>query len=313
MQDFLRRNFWIVNLVVIGCGAYLLAGVVTEFGATAVLSGTDRKTTSRSKPQPSGGALSIKPPSSGSLASTLMGRNPFDAEPKEVPEDEMAGTGDEGEGGLAQSDLAIDLLGTLVSDRPEWSMATIKMEGASKLVRIGVSLEDRAEVIEIAERYIILMEGNERKVVKLWDAKKQKRPDRGSRSPFRPVSSIRGRSPGNDFSKGVKKVGPHEYNIDRGMLEENLSDLTKLGMQARIIPNYVGGKYHGFRMVGIRPNSLYRAIGLNSGDLITRVNGHDIDTPNKAISLFEELRSSPTIALDIERRGRKVTLTYKVK
>lgn len=310
MQDFLRRNFWVVNLAVIGTGSYLLAGVVTEFAATAVLSVAEEGAAGKSSTPPPSKASSVKPRSSSSLAGTLAGRNPFDAEPEFV-EAEEEGDGEEGgEGGLEESDLDVDLLGTLVSDRPEWSMATIKMHGSSKLVRIGVSLEDRAEIVEIAARYIILLEGQKRKVVKLWDEKSKEEPKgKGPRRPFRPVTS-KGRS---DFSKGVKKVGPHEYNIDRGMLEENLQDLTKLGMQARIIPNYVDGKYHGFRMVGIRPNSLYRAIGLNSGDLVTRVNGNDIDTPNKAIQLFEELRKSPTIALDVERRGRKLTLTYKVK
>ena len=37
MQEFLRRNFWVVHLVALGVGAYLLAGVVTEVAATAFL------------------------------------------------------------------------------------------------------------------------------------------------------------------------------------------------------------------------------------------------------------------------------------
>jgi general secretion pathway protein C len=97
------------------------------------------------------------------------------------------------------------------------------------------------------------------------------------------------------------------------MLEENLQDLSKLGMQARIVPNYEGGRYAGFRLVGVRPDSIYKAIGLQSGDLIRRVNGSDIDTPNKAIELFEQLRNSPSISLDIERRGQKVTQMYQIK
>lgn len=97
------------------------------------------------------------------------------------------------------------------------------------------------------------------------------------------------------------------------MLEENLQDLTKLGMQARIVPNYEAGQYNGFRLVGVRPDSLYKAIGLQSGDMISRVNGQNIDTPNRAIQLFEELRSSSNIAVDIERRGKKITLNYQIK
>jgi general secretion pathway protein C len=63
----------------------------------------------------------------------------------------------------------------------------------------------------------------------------------------------------------------------------------------------------------VRPDSLYKAIGLQSGDMISRVNGQNIDTPNRAIQLFEELRSSSNIAVDIERRGKKITLSYQIK
>ena len=47
--------------------------------------------------------------------------------------------------------------------------------------------------------------------------------------------------------------------------------------------------------------------------MISRVNGQNIDTPNRAIQLFEELRSSSNIAVDIERRGKKITLSYQIK
>lgn len=309
MQEFLRRNFFVVNLALIAVGSYLLAGVVTEFAATAIFQ----------KGAPSSGALvvgpatiAVRPAPPDPLLSLAAGRNPFDAEPIVQPEAEG-----EGDGGAEPelAEIGVDLLGILVSARPEWSLAMVRAQGEMKMVRVGSLLMDRAEVVEIASRYLVLRLGDNQKVVKLWAEKTAgtARPGMvGPPRPFTPAAGMPG-APGSDFSRGVKKVGPNEFHIERTMLEENLQDLTKLGMQARIIPNYVDGKYQGFRLVGIRPDSLYRAIGLESGDLVTRVNGQDIDTPNKAIQLFEELRNSPTIMLDLERRGQKVTMTYKVK
>jgi general secretion pathway protein C len=148
-------------------------------------------------------------------------------------------------------------------------------------------------------------------VVRLWDVKTGGKP---GATPARPMASV-GPAPaaGDAYSKGVKKTGQYEFQIDKGMLEENLADLGKIGLQARIVPNYEDGKYHGFRLVGIRPDSLYRAIGLESGDLIKRVNGRDLDSPNKAIELFEQLRSSANISLDVDRRGQKVQMQYQIK
>lgn len=309
MQEFLRRNFFVVNLALIAVGSYLLAGVVTELAATAIF----RRAAPSSGAAVAGPAtVAVRPAPPDSLLSVAGGRNPFDADPIVQPEPEG-----EGEGGheLELADIGVDLMGILVSSRPEWSLAMVRAQGEMKMVRVGSLILDRAEVIEIASRYLMLKLGDKQKVVKLWAEKTAATPRPGVAGPPRPFEAVATPAPGtgSDFSRGVKKVGPYEFHIERAMLDENLQDLTKLGMQARIIPNYVDGKYQGFRLVGIRPDSLYRAIGLESGDLVTRVNGQDIDTPNKAIQLFEELRNSPTIMLDLERRGQKVTMTYKVK
>ena len=307
MQEFLRRNFYFVYLAAIVVGSYLAAGVVTEFAATAILKAQG----------PSRGAaiarptsVNVRPAPPESVVAIASGRNPFDAEPPVQPETEE----EQETKGPDLADLGVNLLGVLVARRPEWTMALVQVQGQTQIVGIGSLILDRAEVVQIASRYLVVRMGEHQKVVKLWGEKVGPKPP-GAMGPPRPFAMGDQPPPGlgGDAAKGVKKVGPYEYHIDRGMLDENLQDLTKLGMQARIIPNYVDGKYQGFRLVGIRPDSLYRAIGLESGDLVTRVNGQDIDTPNRAIQLFEELRNSPTITLDLERRGQKVTMTYKVK
>ena len=116
-----------------------------------------------------------------------------------------------------------------------------------------------------------------------------------------------------DLSKGVKKTGPYDYQIDRGMLDEQLQDLSKLGSQARVVPNYRNGKYEGFKLVGVRPGSLYRSIGVRSGDVIKSVNGKAIDSPNKALELFEQLKASSNIQLEIERRGQPKQPNYAIQ
>ena len=111
----------------------------------------------------------------------------------------------------------------------------------------------------------------------------------------------------------MKKTGPYDYQIDRGMLDEQLQDLSKLGSQARVVPNYRNGKYEGFKLVGVRPGSLYRSIGVRSGDVIKSVNGKAIDSPNKALELFEQLKASSNIQLEIERRGQPKQLNYAIQ
>ena len=197
-----------------------------------------------------------------------------------------------------------------------------------------MELEESVTITSIHRTYITLQRRESKELIRLWADRpvggrggarggkygKAGSAARGARSSYRPPSvgrrsSSSGRPPASstNYEKGVAKVGEWEYKIDRGMLENELSDLTRLGMQARVVPNYIGGKYQGFKLVGVRPNSLYRAIGVRSGDVIKRVNGMEIDSPNKALQLFEKLRTSRRISLDITRNGVNRTLYYKIQ
>ena len=97
------------------------------------------------------------------------------------------------------------------------------------------------------------------------------------------------------------------------MLDEQLTDLTQLGMQARVIPNYRKGKYEGFKLVGVRPGSLYRAIGIRSGDIVRSINGEAINSPNKAMELFNKLKNSSSLNLEVERRGKIEQFNYAIR
>ena len=321
MQDFIRRHFWAVTLLIIAGGAYLAAGLVSESLGIAFLGGVSGSGASASNIMPDNTTARppVKPVSGAALVSAASERNIFNAEPEIIEEGSFTESdgspmmsGDSGD----RINIHLKLLGTLVSPNPEWSLATILMNNSSKLVRVGLLLDDVVEVAQIHPRYIVLRQGENYRVVTVWDADQPKpnTPSQGARRSALGRGAISSKSKSSSkFANGIRKKGPYDYQIDKNMLEEQLQDLTKLGMQARIVPNYEAGKYAGFRLVGVRPSSLYKAIGLQSGDLLRRINGEDIDTPNKAIQLFEQLRNANQIAIDVVRRGKKVTMNYSIQ
>ena len=106
----------------------------------------------------------------------------------------------------------------------------------------------------------------------------------------------------------VSKIAENHYRIDG----KALNDHAQLGMQARVLPHHRNSQYEGLKLVGIRPGSLYRAIGVRSGDIIRRVNDVDITAPSKAMAIYHHLKNSPKMVLVIERRGHPVTLTIDI-
>ncbi len=142
------------------------------------------------------------------------------------------------------------------------------------------------------------------------DRSRMERVSRPSSKVCRTQPSI---TPAIDWSRAVRKKKKFHYEISKKAINQQLADLTSLGMQARIIPRYREGRYEGFRLVGVRPNSFYQALGLLSGDIIHRINEQSINSTSKALELFEKFKKARAVRLEIERRGKPLTLTYDVR
>jgi general secretion pathway protein C len=340
MSALLKKHFWAVNLAAIAALAWSASATVSTLVGSALFVVPEAPEVSALATSAAGAARDMgRIPGDLGASDTLSVRHVFDLRPppegdEEDASDEMDGEETEldSSGKLEESELPIELVGTLVTEESATSMATLSVSGESKLGWVGTELLDgQATLAAIAPRHIVVREGASLKVIRLW-ADKGAAGKAGTGGPGRKGAARGAGSRGaaarataaakattsskpkkTDFSKGVKKTGPYDYQIDRGMLDEQLADLSKLGSQARVVPNYRNGKYEGFKLVGVRPGSLYRSIGVRSGDVIKSVNGKPIDSPNKALDLFEQLKASSSIQLEIERRGQPKQLNYSIQ
>lgn len=326
MSALFKKYFWVVNLVFVAALAWIAASAMSSVaGASLFIVPAPPKSSTEGEDA----AILATGRVSGELqaATTLSERRIFDLadhaeEVVEVVEEEPPAEVDPN-AELTESELPIDLVGTLVHQDAETSMATLTIDGKNELAWVGTSLLDgQAEVVAIGARHIIVKEATVLKVVKLWsDKAAQPAPGRainprGSVAPPvrpRPTPTTNSAAAKPDYAQGVKKTGPYDYELDKGMLDQQLQDLSALGTQARVVPNYRNGKYEGFKLVGVRPGSLYRSIGIRSGDVIKSINGRPIDSPNKALELFDQLKSSSALNVEIERRGQPKQLNYSIK
>jgi general secretion pathway protein C len=115
-----------------------------------------------------------------------------------------------------------------------------------------------------------------------------------------------------DLGKGIKKTGDNSYEVEQSEVDKALGNLSSLATQARIVPAFEGGKPVGFKLFSIRPNSLYSKIGIQNGDVIKRINGYEINSPDKALEIYQKLKDSKNVTLDLKRRGKPMTLEYGI-
>jgi hypothetical protein len=95
-----------------------------------------------------------------------------------------------------------------------------------------------------------------------------------------------------------------------GEVDNALVNLSGVTTQARIVPSFEDGRLVGFKLYSIKPGSIYAKVGLENGDVIQRINGHQVSTPDKALELYHYLEGARSVSIDFLRRGERSTVTF---
>jgi general secretion pathway protein C len=111
---------------------------------------------------------------------------------------------------------------------------------------------------------------------------------------------------------GVRKLTDTRYEIDKAIIDSSLSNLNTLATQARLVPSFKNGVANGFKLFQIQPGSLYSSIGIENGDVITRINGYEINSPDKALEIYQKLRESSHVTLELDRGGQNIKKDYSI-
>ncbi|AFE05079.1 general secretion pathway protein C [Corallococcus coralloides DSM 2259] len=206
---------------------------------------------------------------------------------------------------LRRSTLGIRLLGTLVAQDPRWSMASIHELPAGSAHSLMVS-----DIIQGARVFAIERE----RILLLVDGRLEYVDGSGSVPPVAVNVHPGAAQPGgSSLGRGIRETGPDTYAVPREDVTEALTHLNELSMQARVVPAFKDGRPMGFKLFSIREESFYSRLGLRNGDVLQRINGLDLDSPDKALEAFTKLRDARRIELQIERGGAPVRKTFDVQ
>lgn len=83
--------------------------------------------------------------------------------------------------------------------------------------------------------------------------------------------------------------------------------------EARAVPFLVGGQVKGFSLSQIVPNSVYEKLGLKNGDVVSSINGIDLNDAARAIQTLNSLRNETKIDIEILRDGQPVNLKVNIQ
>ncbi|MCG8425452.1 MAG: hypothetical protein MJE77_46840 [Proteobacteria bacterium] len=314
MQDYIRKYFWLVGIVVVAICAALAGKSVNHIVEGLFLSDSAKP----AKPVQVTKARTPKKTRRSKFGDPLAKRNIFCAECQPVePSAVAANPGDPNS--VPFTALPLELVATNVSRNPDDSFATIrnttsKSQGA---YWVEQSIPEAGKVVAIAGRYVDFenQTSKRRERIALMTTITRKSTPKATPRPTPPRSS---RSQKRDelsamIDEGVKKIDDNNYEIDESLRSKVLSNPMSVARGARIVPSVKNGKPNGFKLYAIRPSSVYAKIGFRNGDTIHAINGYDLTTPDKALEVYTKLKDAGNLSVTLTRRGKPVTINYTIR
>jgi len=305
MEPLFRKHFWVFTAAFVGLVALIAAWTASDW-AGGKLRGP--------RAFASGGAA--RPPAQPAAVPSFDALARLTGLPPPAQADEAPGAEEPG-AGLAKTTLPVKLLGTLVATDPRWSIATVQdlatQKSASYLV--GEDIQG-AEVLAISRGEVLVRNAGRRELI---TPQPGEGPTPAPAASPTPVAAVGPRvEPGGGAPKkgpqlNVRPTGENQYELPRQELTRTLANLNDVALQARIVPAFKDGVAQGFKLFSIRPDSIYAKIGVQNGDVIRRINGFDLNSPEKALEVYSKLKESSRIDIEIERNGSVIRNTYNIR
>ena len=300
---FFRKYAWTANLALLFATAWLAAKTVNTFVGALI----------RPRPEVDLAAASAPPPRPqlpvtldtdalyrliGQQAPKTDGGSPQASAPTPRNCEDPAAE-------PTRSDLRMQLVASVIAERPRFSLATISDLATRETHVLGVG--DQVGNVRLLGVQRVRDErdatGNGFKVVAVicnGTVKEYLDAEAGSGASEAPANL------------GTAPVPPPRPEIERGVLDATLGDLNKVATQARIVPSFKNGAANGFKLFSIQPGSLYASIGIENGDVVQRVNGYEINSPEKALELYQKLKESGHVTIELERGGQVIRKEYNI-
>lgn len=197
--------------------------------------------------------------------------------------------------------LNLKLTGIFSSNDEEQSRALIKDDsGKQRPYGIGDDIPGNAKLYSIHADRVLLERAGRYETLRLeqdklsGQASTNQRRNKGSRSG----------APSNITGAALASLSE--------VREELLQDPTKAGQYIRLQPVYNQGQLQGYRLYPGKNRQLFKDVGLRAGEMVTSVNGTQLDDPTRALQMLTELSTTTQMAITLERAGQSRTVNINL-
>lgn len=199
--------------------------------------------------------------------------------------------------------LKVTLKGIMITGDDATNMAVIENNNTkqSKNYKVGDKIED-AQLIRIMKNKVSIVRSNGQQET-LYVNKRDAQLDQLV-------------SPQGDWSTVITKINENTYSVDPDAFIIKVRNLAQFIDLLNLTTVYRAGKSIGCRVGKVQSNGLATALGLQMGDIITKVNEISADTTDNRYAIYQELTKlelGATITVYLQRNGIEQVITYTLK
>ena len=304
----LKRYFWLAYLLFVTAAAVVAADIAKGYVTMRLSAPAVRPPT-----RVSSTAAPAVPRMALADYAVISERNLFNANPpsgNSAPVAEVKPV----EEAVQPTQLRLRLLGVAFGESQQQYaiIEDLQRSGAQDIYQIG-DVVQRAAIVAIRPDCVLLDTRRQREKL-CFDYDNHTDDTNGSPTPPRGRDARNDSAAPSDRSAddGIVRVDDGTWHVKRDLITEQFADLGTLSRQVRVTPHLIQGKPSGFRLTRLRPGLLQR-IGLINGDVLQRVNGLDINSPEEALKAYQAVQKEPTVRLEILRRNSPTTLNYEIR
>lgn len=200
-----------------------------------------------------------------------------------------------------ETKLNLTLTGVVASSVEEQGAAIIENRGSQDTYGLGDKIiGTNATLREVFRDRVIIRNGVVNETLMLdgvdFDEANKKR----SNTPRRPAPAI-SPSPTQD---NVITLSDDVIDATR-MLQQQPANFTDF---ISVAPHSADGELQGYRVSPGKKPELFKAAGLQNGDVITDINGLNLTDPQQAVEAMGELRAAQSLQITVSRDNELLTL-----
>jgi len=213
----------------------------------------------------------------------------------------------------SRTGLPLKLISTFVLQDSVKSLASVQVrsEQKSKQLRIGDEIDRMAEVKKIDRLRLVIknLQNGACEFLGHEQLEKESKIELPKVKSPRQQKVFEQQQTAN--ADGIIKSG-NTICIGRSLIDEKMKNLPAMLSAARAITISNPDGTMSFKIVDIKPGSIYSHLDIQDNDVIKAINGKSITSMNAVMGLFQKIKNLPKLSLDIDRGGSVVPMQYQI-